>query len=655
MKHYLKLFVFMEIILFSYIFTSSIFQIYEKNNIISNKMNCYALTDVDTDKLADFYDSIIANIEGHKFEQVVNTVSETNNSKYDLYCLPFNSFSKRQPITSSMHFNYKELTKDDFVDSTGLFYTDISFEELQRIAEKNGLNVKSAVQDKIPYSVFFKFYAIDFIVLFIVLQIVYGIYTSYNFKKIGIKKSMGFSKSRIQREQTGNVIIYLVVIEAIFIIAMSIYYAFTKRLSLVFLILIMAYYIGVNLLNIVCILNASLLTNFVTIEAMVKNKSINKAMNITAQIIKFVFIVIISLCVSRVFIQAKTYKNQQKSILNYKMLNNYYTANGFSSDKYDEVYNSKTYLETYSSNMKSMYNENQSLMCNSSALDLINIEGIENKLPEYALNKVFSNKAYVDEFGTIKVDGEIIEVSDEKYTVFVADKYKDKQDEIKECISAEFYNMKNYDRNYGLIDSIDSDIKYDLIYVDNDSTIICNTSNGFEEKEIGLLFLDNGESGGMLYLDWLNGGYIFYKLDSREEFKSMLVKYELDELVSAGTLLTPYYQKLENVEFVLKTLLVFSVVFIISLIFIIYISGYVDIIANKSIYSIKEIHGFGHFRILEKHYIIIFIESIVIVSLGFLYSLALWALVVVPIDLLMHEILYQMYVKQKLYENVKGA
>ncbi len=415
------------------------------------------------------------------------------------------------------------------------------------------------------------------------------------------------------------------------------------------------YFIGVNLLNIICILNTSILTKLVSIEAMIKNKSVNKAVNYTAQIIKIAFVLLISVCISRVLVQITNYRNEQQSILNYKMLSDYYTANGFYSDKYNEVYNSKEKLKTYSTNMKMLYNENQSLMCNSSALDLIKIERIRNKIPEYEINKIFSNKAYVDEFGKISVDGKPIEVDSSKYIVLVAEKYKEKEDEVKECIAAEFYNMKNYNRNYDILDAIDKNIDYDIIYVDDTSSIICNTSNGFEEINIGLLFIDNGESGGMLYLDMLNNGYIFFKLDSRETFKSMLVEYDIDDLVSAGTLLTPYYQRLENVEFVLKTLVIFSVVFIISLIFIIYISVYIDIIANKVIYSTKEILGFSHFSILRNRHIIILIECLALLFLGYIYPFALWALCIVVIDYIIHESLYQMYVKKKLYENVKGA
>ena len=104
MKHYLKLFIVIELILFSYIFTSSIFQIYEKNHVTSDSMNCYVLTNTDPDKLANFYNELVIKIENYKFEQTINTVSETNNTEYILYCFPFEKFTQKQPITSSIHF-----------------------------------------------------------------------------------------------------------------------------------------------------------------------------------------------------------------------------------------------------------------------------------------------------------------------------------------------------------------------------------------------------------------------------------------------------------------------------------------------------------------------------------------------------------------------
>ena len=41
MKNFLKIFVFLEILLFAYIFNSSIYNIYEKNNIAADNLSGY--------------------------------------------------------------------------------------------------------------------------------------------------------------------------------------------------------------------------------------------------------------------------------------------------------------------------------------------------------------------------------------------------------------------------------------------------------------------------------------------------------------------------------------------------------------------------------------------------------------------------------------
>lgn len=94
-----------------------------------------------------------------------------------------------------------------------------------------------------------------------------------------------------------------------------------------------------------------------------------------------------------------------------------------------------------------------------------------------------------------------------------------------------------------------------------------------------------------------------FQMKSREDFSSLLSEYDLEQLVTAGTLLTPYLMQLENVTFVLKTLTTFTIVFIVSLLFVLYISNYVDIFVNRKRYAAKEILGFSHFRILKNPYI----------------------------------------------------
>ena len=153
--------------------------------------------------------------------------------------------------------------------------------------------------------------------------------------------------------------------------------------------------------------------------------------------------------------------------------------------------------------------------------------------------------------------------------------------------------------------------KFNVVYIDDDSTIKVNTENGFSDMANPVIIVDTGNFAGLYYLDSLNTRCLFFQMESREDFSSLLSEYDLEQLVTAGTLLTPYLMQLENVTFVLKTLTMFTIVFIVSLLFILYISNYVDIFVNRKRYAAKEILGFSHFRTLKNRYIFWGIEIII--------------------------------------------
>ena len=60
-------------------------------------------------------------------------------------------------------------------------------------------------------------------------------------------------------------------------------------------------------------------------------------------------------------------------------------------------------------------------------------------------------------------------------------------------------------------------------------------------------------------------------------------------------MLTPYLTQLESVTFVLKTLTMFAIVFVVSLVFILYISNYVDVFVNRKRYALKAV-SYTHLR-----------------------------------------------------------
>ena len=192
MKKFLKIFIFLEIILFAYIFNTSIYNIYEKNNISSENLKGYVLEETSPEILDKFYKIFTEEYSQNKLELINNTLTSTDKSVYDLYCYPLNEFVQKQPISQSILLQYHELKKEEFLDSVGVFYTDLRADEIKEIASQLSVTISDFGNDAIPYSMVLKLNLFNFVILYIVLQIIYCIYTSYSLKKIGIKKSMGF-------------------------------------------------------------------------------------------------------------------------------------------------------------------------------------------------------------------------------------------------------------------------------------------------------------------------------------------------------------------------------------------------------------------------------------------------------------------------------
>ena len=217
--------------------------------------------------------------------------------------------------------------------------------------------------DAIPYSMVLELNLLNFVILFIVLQIIYCIYTSYSLKKIGIKKSMGFSTIHILKEQITSVIKYFAVICLVLLFLLNLYYALTNRYDFSYLATSVLFFIGVLAINILCVLITSILIKFVSLEAMIKNKTLNSGTNIVVQAIKIIFSVIIAITIISLLNQGNSFRQSQQAVLDYKYLDGYYTANGFNSSEYDYALANTDILEKYSEQTLEMYNHNHSLLC----------------------------------------------------------------------------------------------------------------------------------------------------------------------------------------------------------------------------------------------------------------------------------------------------
>ena len=651
MKKFLKIFIFLEIILFAYIFNTSIYNIYEKNNISSENLKGYVLEETSPEILDKFYTIFTEEYSQNKLELINNTLTSTDKSVYDLYCFPLNEFVQKQPISNSILLQYHELQKEDFLDSVGVFYTDLRADEIKEIASQLSVAISDFENEAIPYSMVLKLNLFNFVILYIVLQIIYCIYTSYSLKKIGIKKSMGFSTVHILKEQIASIIKYFVVICSVLICLLNLYYALTNRFEFSYLATSLLFFTIILAINIICVLITSILIKFVSLEAMIKNKTLNSGINIIVQAVKIVFSVIIAVTIISLLNQGNSFKQSQQAVLDYKYLDGYYTANGFNSSEYDYALANIDILESYSKQTLEMYNHNHSLLC-----DFRMDSASQASRPYYEQQLVIANRNYLSEFSNIQLNGKPLgeDIFNEP-TVLVPHKYKSDENSIKEYIKQEYFRLMNYDQFYKIPGEEKNIDKFNVVYIDDDSTVKVNTENGFSDMTDPIIIADTGDFGGLYYLDSLNRRCLFFQMESREKFSSLLAEYNFEKLVTAGTLLTPYLMQLENVKFVLKTLTMFTIVFIVSLLFILYISNYVDIFVNRKRYAAKEILGFSHFRTLKNRYIFWGIELIIssVLTVINYYFACLFAIIL--IDYIFCELLYRVYILNSLYEIEKGA
>ena len=645
---------FLKILLFAYIFNSSIYNIYEKNNIAADNLSGYMLEEPSPEILDQFYTIFTENYDDNRLEIINNTLTTTDKSAYDLYCYPLDKFSQKQPVSQSIEFEYHELTKEDFLDSVGIFYTDLSVEEIDQLAAQLSTQIIEYEDTSIPYSMILELNLFNFIILFIVILIIYCIYTSYSLKKIGIKKSMGFSTLRILKEQILSIVKYYSIVCLALLAVLNLYYAFTNRFDFSYLIMGIFFFGIVLIVNVLCMLLTSALIKFVRLEAMIKNKTLNKSTNVIVQFIKVAFSVVIAITIISLLQQSGDYMKSQQAVLDYKYLDGYYTSNGFNSAEYNYAISNPDVSERYSNSILELYRNHHSLLCDYTGSD--EAQGpMGASRPYYVQQTIIANENYIKEFSNIQVNGTPLDESVfSTPTVLIPDMYKNDESLIKEHIAGEYDLLLNYNQNYGIQEETRAN-EFNIVYTDDSSTIKVNTEKGFSDITGGIIIVDTGDFGGLYYLDALNNRNLFFSVESREEFSALLTKYDLAQLVVAGTLLTPYLTQLESVTFVLKTLTMFAIVFVVSLVFILYISNYVDVFVNRKRYALKEIMGFSHFKILKSRYIVWTMEiiaSVILTAINY-YFACFFAIML--LDYLFCELLYRTYIKKALYEIEKGA
>lgn len=125
---------------------------------------------------------------------------------------------------------------------------------------------------------------------------------------------MGFSTIHILKEQITNIIKYYSVVCLVLLLLLNTYYALTNRYASSYLITSVLFFIGVLAINVLCVLMTSILIKFVSLEAMIKNKTFNSGTNVVVQAVKIAFSVIIAITIISLLNQGNSFRQSQQAV-----------------------------------------------------------------------------------------------------------------------------------------------------------------------------------------------------------------------------------------------------------------------------------------------------------------------------------------------------
>lgn len=608
--------------------------------------------------------------------QLIKTpVTQDQTFLYDIYHSNIEQINKVSSIRSDRTFNYHSLTKEDFVDNNGVFYTDLSAQQLKDITANLELQI-SPYDQHVNYSQIFWQNSLNLGLLVLLTVVVFFIFTFTRIKVNAVKKLLGFSNIKMIYETFRDLLYLELTVASITLVLHYLYFALFSEIGIVnryFLFLIM-FMIAVIIVNLLLFLLTQLHVKFIDIQLMIKNKVYSNRLNYILYFTKIILIIAITFSISY-FVEAyQSYITNQQALEQYTQLDGYFTSNGFNSDRNDQIMNDPDLMAEYSERMKDLYahfdKQDQLYIHDSAVVDFLSpnyleIQGLEkndiyNSITD---NYIVANQRYISEFMPVKdVEGNLLnDFLSDRPVIIVPEKYQLEEQSIRDIYQEKLADYYNYDIFYGVRDKEEITIDdIDIIYTANNQEF--NIMGQFDidnEEEIKLkdpiIIVDQGKFSGLYYLDLLNASNMYFKLEERETFHAVLVSYQLDSLINVATLLTPLSDSIHFVQFILYNTFLFSLLFLATLLFVIVISNYVDIVSNRRKYTMQYIFGFSMWKIFKGQitvYVLLLfgnIASLFISFNPFIYTIFL------IIDFFVLIFVYQYEIKKDLHQVVKGG
>lgn len=650
-------------IIFSYIYTNSIYEIHGLNNIGDSSLVEYQVDYKSGEDLLKVYNGLVeANAE---IQIVKNPLSEDGNTYYDIYHTDINSVKKFVGISHNV-YRYFKITKDEFIDSSGYFSTNLSTAQIEELSQKAGVGFKAISENKLSYSDIFYNNLLQFIILGITTFTILYIYTIFRFKTNAVKKLSGFSPTKIVITNIKETLRIQGILITLLIIGYSLFYLVNGKFSWTYSFFL---FIFLSIISFIIILLLLLLQHFVRktdVVASLKNKIFSNRLYTIINLIKIILILSVTILMNLVINYYEDVDKVYKKYEQYKMLDSFYSSHGRNSDELDKLRNNPQMLEEVADNVKQMYVEN---IDNAYVMfdrvpdnlnpDFLTSNGIsrEDVMNTYQRNNIILNKNYIENYTDIKVNWDF---NEDIPTILVPEKYKNREEEIKEYFIEKHNISLNYNTRYGIKAKEVSVNDIQIIYINNGYKYKILSSLPYEDEidiELtdSIIRLDNGNFGSGFYFDMLGSSQLAFKLNDREEFKSMLIQYDLDNLYMANNLLTPFESIFSNYEFLMDQAKLFIFLFIILLVFIIYISNYIDMVVNGRRYASRYVQGYHLLKNLRANFLlIVFMIGISIVLFILKVNIVIYLLFILY-DLVSMLYLYKKIIVKDIYKVLNGG
>lgn len=669
MKKIFSFFLLGELVLLSIIFSKSLYEVYGLSHIGDTKLTGYKLEDASSEKLGHIYDYLQE--KGANVQIIKMPISQDSKKiNYDIYHNNISDVFQFVSVSDS-HYAYYSLTKEDFIDGTGVFYTDLSLSEIQKIEKILSIKIDNYSSDSYT-SVKTILYAngTDLLVLLLVSIVVMMIYVVSRSKENAVKMLMGFSPQRIVLRRVRETVFIELISVILVVIGNSVYYAIIGKISMFYILFLTAFLLIVVCVNIGLMSLMSICLRKKVIVSAIKNQRYSHGLDYFIQVGKIILFVLVSVAISAALQYSAQVSEVEKNIEEYKELNDFYSSYGFNSDEYDKLCNDNAlYLQT-AQQVKKMYNDNVEtayimqdcvLTALDEEMDADEFYGmsIDELFDSYEQNYIVVNQKYLEEY--IKVNILSGKVDYDKYTLFVPKMYHENENELREYYKLVLEDKLMADNSYGEKDQISvSADDINIVYVKDDYSVKLMSDYQYSSKmdiEIKhpIIIVDKGDFASSIYMDMLSNCQLAYSGKNRSVFATYLQKYDLEKIFSARTMLAPFMEEISSYQFVLQQSRLFVALFILTLLFLIYVSNHIHINVHAKEYGVKYQMGYSGLQILKNDILV----TCVLLVFGLLFKLMnmdiYGYLVFVGIDLLVLFVSYQKNIVSHIYQIMNGG